>query len=464
MPVDTPHPAYSEAALFWKQCRDCVEGSAAVKGARERYLPRLSGMGRFDEYEAYVARTMYYNAPGRTVDALAGLISQKEPTVEAPKGSEPFLDDVDLAGTSLETFAHHAAREVLVTGRFGVLADVATGGERRPYLSGYRAEDIVSWKTVNQGGDELVVRVVFHESVEATDVDDPYKVAVSERYRECILDADRVYRVRVWRKSDPALVVDTTRTPWTAGDWITPTRRGVPLNFIPFVFLNATHLTSAVDAPPILALTDLTLSHYRSSADLEHLLHFVACPTPWVAGAADAPLTIGSSVAWSLPEHGKAGMLEMSGQGATALREHLQHKERLMATLGARLLEQQPKGAETATAVNMRHSAEHATLRGIAQVLERGLSMALRIVLWWAGIEETIADVPARVELNKDFFAQPMTPDELRAALQAYQEGAIAFETLYANLVRGELARPGVGPEDERRAIDAAATSTNTGG
>jgi hypothetical protein len=185
-------------------------------------------------------------------------------------------------------------------------------------------------------------------------------------------------------------------------------------------------------------------------------LHFVSQPTPWVAGAipGDGPLKIGSAVAWQLEKDGSAGMLEHSGAGIGAIKEVMEEKQRMMATLGAKLLEEQPGAAETATAVGMRHSGEQANLRTLAQVAEQGLTRALQQFVWWMGTEATPALVPARVELSKDFFAMRMSEAELRAYVMAWQSDGISWETLHYNLARGDVMRPGVSADDERRAIE----------
>ena len=458
MPISTPHPDHSAMAPFWAQVRDCVTGSARVKAAG--YLPCPTGLSKFDgTYAAYSKRALYYGAPGRTVEALAGLLFQKAPVVVVPPGSEDYLLDINLAGTTFELLAHHAAREVITTGRHGLLVDVATEGEVRPYMVAIHAENITGWRVERLGGDEVLTRLVLKEFIDEDDPADPYTVKSVERYSELAL-VDGVYKVRVWSRSDPALVVSTSMTPWSAGDWLTPMRRGKALDFIPFVFLGPASLTADVVAPPILALTDIALSWFFTSADLEWGQHYVGTPTYWASGLAGddkaAALHVGSSTAWLLSENGRAGVIEVGGQGFAALRESLEMKARLMATLGARLLEGQPKGSETATAVGMRHSGEHANLRTIAQVLEQGLTAALKMLVWWAAVDEKVAHVNAGVEINKDFFAVKASPDEIKTLFLLWQGGGCTFDTLYEGLQKGGWSREGITAKEEKAAIDRA--------
>ena len=146
-------------------------------------------------------------------------------------------------------------------------------------------------------------------------------------------------------------------------------------------------------------------------------------------------------------------MLEMTGAGATAIRENMTEKQRLMATLGARLLEEQPGTAETATAVGMRHAGSHATLKLIAQVAEQGLTAALQWHAWWMGTEEKPQDTGALVELNKEFMPQMMTPEQLKSWVFALQAEAVSYQTFFEALKRGGVARPGIAAEEELREI-----------
>jgi hypothetical protein len=240
---------------------------------------------------------------------------------------------------------------------------------------------------------------------------------------------------------------------------ILPTRNGRPLDFIPFVGIGPRGVSIRVDKPPLLDLVDVNLSHYRNSADLEHGRHFTALPTPYITGwmepgeGSASTLRIGSGAAWTLsnPES-KVGMLEFTGQGLRALEVALDHKEMQMAVLGARLLEATPKTGETAEAVRLRHSGEHAVLGTMTSAVSQGLSKILRWHIWWMGLEPESR--VAGVELNRDYFDSVMSPNEAEALMKMWQAGSITFETLYWNLQRGEWARPGVSVEEEKAQLE----------
>lgn len=474
MPVETPHKAYAAASPKWTRCRDCYEGSDSVKAKGTEYLPALDSHDVNPRaYAAYLLRALFYNAVGRTVDGLAGGIFQKPMETEAPPSAEAFLKDVTLTNQTAEMFALGLVIEELITGRYGILIDVsgeaAPAGKDRPYWAGYRAEDIISWRTSRQDGDEVLTRVVLSEELELPKEDDPFVIECETVYRVLEL-ADGVYTQTTWRKNKKSGKYEEAPLPGSGNEAVhTPTRRGTPLDFIPFIFLSPMSLSPDVAKPPLEDLVDVNLSHYRSSADLEHGRHWTALPTPWVAGIKqDGALSIGSGKAWVLDKDGKAGMLEFTGQGLKALETADTQKRGMMATLGARLLETQPTNAETLGAVTMRHSGEHANLRTIAGTAEQGLTMALQIAAWWAAGPAAAelsdwADVPAAVELNKEFFSVKMTDAELKSWVMALQADKVAYPTFYAALERGGLSRAGITAEEELNDIERFADDTKLG-
>jgi hypothetical protein len=390
---------------------------------------------------------------GRTVQGLAGSIFQKVPSFNALNANED-IKDITLTGEPLDMFALKVAREYLTTGRYGILVDMSSelAVKLRPYWCGYRAEDIINWRFERMGGDQELCFVVLREVIDDPDPEDEFSADQILQYRVLRLK-NGIYTQQLYTAPKaPSIPGVMRQQEFTPQEVITPLRRGVPLNFIPFA------LPWAINSPPLLDLADVNLSHYRGSSQLKHGLHYVALPTPWVSGALGGetgkPLAIGSGTAWSLDVNGKAGMLEFTGQGLGAIRQDLLDMQYMMVTLGARLLEPAPKYAETATSVSMRFASDYATLRTIAQIVEQQLTFALQIHTWWLSSEELVANMLASVELNKVFFDITITADELRALLLALQSSSISYETFYARLTDTGWTREGITAEEEIKAIE----------
>lgn len=446
MGVEAKHETYKELEDQWGRCRDCSLGSDAVKAKGAKYLPLLdSHKDNYDKYKEYVMRAMFYNATGRTIAGLSGGIFQKTPTVDYNSDELKLqAKDITLADEAIDSFALNTTKEFLVTGRYGVLVDMSDEETTipRPYWLGYKSEDIVNWRFTRYGGDQELSFVVLKECVDRADPKDEFETKRSERYRVLRLGTG-TYTQQIYEEdtSQPS----GSEKKFIGGSITTPNRKGKPLDYIPFV------LPGVIISPPLIDLVDVNLAHYRGSADLKHGLHFTALPTPWVSGQGDTnkPLKIGSGTAWALDVNGRAGMLEFSGRGLGAIRTDLQDMQRMMATLGARLLEEAPHYAETALSVSMRHSSDYATLRTLAQMVEGQLSRALQIHAWWLGNEKLHTQIPVKVELNKVFYDQSITADQLRALLLALQGNAISYKTFYERLAYTGWTREGIDAEAE---------------
>jgi len=479
MAVTFRKQAYQRNLKLWERARDCYGGSDKVKAATTKYLlpldSHLRQTGTFNpsaalfnaKYQAYVERALFYNATARTVDGLAGFVFQKDPTVEvSTEAMEEQLLDITLTGVNASVFAFRVFQELLLTGRYGVLVDVLAGQDgktvppedQRPYWAGYRAEDIISWSVKRVGGDpQVLTRVVLREEYEEESEKDTFEFEMGEEYLVLeLLDHENkpVYTQNRWRKSK------SEGDKWVQVETVVPERHGHVLTRIPFQFVNVSSLTPDVQKGPLVDLVDLNISHYRTMADLEHGRHFTALPTPWTSGArgqdSGEPLTIGSGVAWDLEKGGSAGMLEFSGAGLGALVTAEQDKRKMMAILGARLLEEQPSvGAETATAIMMRHASEGATLRSLVATVSEALTRVLRLHEWWLPGQpaELPEDLECSFQLNREFFAVKMNPQELQTQLQLLQAEAISYETFYHNITVGGWTRAGVTSEDEKKQI-----------
>jgi hypothetical protein len=458
MGVESTHESYANAAPQWQRCRDVCAGGDAVKARGQLYLPMPSGMFDLRDYSAYVQRAMFYNATGRTVQGLAGAILRKPPTFSGlPGDTESELEDVTSTGVALSTLIPRLLDDVLAVGRAGVLVDMPRAGtaHARPYWVPYRAEQIINWQSSLVDGEHRLSLLVLKSRVRAdvvpTKPSDAFTPTYDEQYTAYTLGPDGV-EIAIWKQQSRQSALPGESTLQIV-DVVRPVRRGEPLRVIPFVFLGPDGTDPDICKPPLLDLVDVNLSHYRSSADLEHGRHFTALPTPWVAGVAEkTALRIGSGIAWSFSDpQARAGMLEFTGKGLSELSAALEQKERHMAVLGARLLESRATHQEAAATVRLRQSGESSALRRIATAYGEGLTRALRFHAWWNGTNTTDSILAS---VNQDFFEEGLTPQEAQTLMSLWQQGAISYETLYHQLSQGEWTRPGVPAADELALID----------
>lgn len=468
MPVDQPRSDYSHIKPKWARLRDCFNGRDAVIKAGSAYCPDLPGADATGNF-AYRQRGNFYNAVMRTVQGLNGMIFQEAPEVEMQESLKPMLDDITLTNVPFETFAQESGTEVFLTGRYGILVDMpqplnadkaaasgavaAAAPDMRPYCVAYKAEEIINWRTQRRGGDEILTMVVVCEQAEVGySPSDPFTCVTVDQYRVVMLNEEGKCITQIWRKNAAGNKFEKTAD----GD-VPLMRRGEALTFVPFVFLGALQTGPDLKHPPLMNLADVNLGHWRNSVDHEYGLHLVALPTPWVSGAkgdnSSGAMKIGPSVVWELDANGSAGMLEFAGTGLGAIVVAMDEKKKQMASLGARLLEDAPRTAETASAVRMRHTGETASLKSVAQSLEMGLTQVLQICVWWQTTDAMPRDAEVNVELNKEYLDVRATPQEIQVALTALQAGEISFETWYEILQSGGWTREDVDAEQEQKDI-----------
>lgn len=447
----TPHNYLVRWRTIWKKCRDVLAGEESVKDAGDQYLPRMARMSDAD-YEQYKTRALFYGASERTIQGLLGSLLRKPPILKAADEAaeaklEALLSNITQSGIDLAGFARTLVYEVLATGRVGVLVDMPPIGANllspQPYVRMYTAENIINWREHFEGGVPILDQVMLMELI-ALPSANGFGVQFSLQYRELLLNDDGTYVQRVWVIEPPA--EEGAEPTFAMMEEVTPTIRGKPLNHLPFFFCSATHTRPDIDRPPLLDMFNVNLSHYRSSADLEHGRHYVALPTPVVSGVdtsedgggAPPSLEIGASTAWLLPVGATARMLEFNGQGLKHLENALTEKTALMVSLGARMLEPDKRASETAEALRLRQAGDIATLNTISDCVSTVLTKAVRLVSWWSNISKSYPDASVSATLDKDYYESRLTPTMLTSLVAAWQGGALSFTDLYYNLIRGE--------------------------
>jgi hypothetical protein len=469
MGVETPHPDYTAYAPTWTDLRNAYAGSGAVKAAGETYLPRPAGMKRAAQYDAYQARAVWYDATARATNGLTGAVFRKLPQHTATDLLAEQLEDVTLTGIPWRMVAERCVRETLLIGRFGLLVDFpdleqiwgSAEVRPRPYWVGYTAEELINWRTVQWAGKTVLSLVVLRERVDdipaAWPSDDFFTVETRPQYRVLRLNEVGVYEVSLWTEASRATPMG--RASYTRQQAWIPLRLGQPLRFIPFSFFAPFSLEPAIEKSLLEGLVEINYRYYRHSADYEHALHLTALPTPYICSTLLDPQTellIGSATAWVIPD-------STAQVGLLAVPNSLQQFEYAMtqdikdaAALGARLLESAPVIEETATANENRLRGAESPMQSLVTTCSQGLSQALQMHAWWAGMTDSPEDPRFTITLNTDFTSALMQPTMIKALQDLLLNRAISYETFYWNLERGEIARPLVTVEEEQALLDQA--------
>jgi hypothetical protein len=413
--VRVPHPSYKDAYHSIISARDCYLGERAVKARADFYLPRLSGQ-KMDEYYAYKMRATFYSIVGRTIGALTGLAIQGDVAVKGNEETTKQMKDNEH-GMQLFEATLMAVSEILLQGRIGILIDSPMQSSTVG-LYGYISDDIINWETDASG---QYTMVVLHEQREVKDPTNPFKKDLEDQYRVLQL-VGGVYTVTVYGKDGGEIIFAQQ----------VPTFNGQPLNYIPFYTAMPDGVRSGVAKSPMEDMVAINLSHYRTSADLEHGRHFVGLPTPVITGAeVQGKMRIGGSQAWVLPDKdAKAYYLEFKGDGLKSLESALKEKEGQLSSLSSSIISRSVKGSESPDAIRMRMSSETASLYSVVKTVQTLLTKAYNIKSALEGNAEDIELI-----FPTQFVSGNLTADELEKMSKIYLSGGMTV-TDYVNALR----------------------------
>lgn len=433
-----PHPEYQNNSAKWKRCRDAIAGQDEVKRGGEAYAPKPSSQYTDQEYKDYLARGLYFNASGRTLDAFLGLMFRVPPVIEAPVGMEGFVADCTQTGLPLEKFARHCADEVLQVGRAGVLVDYPMADPSdgmtladvqainlRPRFAFYPAESIENWKSEWRLNRYVTVCVQLIES--------------EKKRRVLILDESNVYRVQEWEKEKG----EKGQEEWMLEMEAVPLMNGQPLSEIPFFILDAVDGSLSVDNPPLLDLVDVNISHWQTMLDLEQGRKLTAQPTFFGKGFTTSEiekfqtegvrLGAGNSLMSSSAE-ADVKMLEFTGAGLGALENAATQKQEMMSLLGTRALISQGPAQESGEAKAIERAGEDSVLAALAWSISNSLTQAMQVARDWYNLTGE-----AFIQINTRFYQKTANPQELVALMGQVQSGLISRARLWAYMQERDL-------------------------
>lgn len=436
----------------WDLIRDCISGEKAIKDKGDKYLPRPNSADKSEEnrmrYEDYKTRAVFYGVTGRTLKGFVGQVFARDSVVSIPDLMDPIKADANGAGVSLDQQARKALSGVMAFGRQFLLTDYPKtegpasradllAGNIRPTISLFDAWDVVNWRTITIGSKKLLSLVVISEK-EVVD-DDGFEQKWDPFFRVLRLNQQGNYQTEIWwfdekvndfvMDGPPIIPLDSTGSPWRE---------------IPGTFIGSENNDETPDLPPLYDLAVLNIAHYRNSADYEESCHIVGQPTPYFAGLTEdwvktvlkGTVQLGARGAVPLPEGGTAGLLQ--AEENTMPKEAMEHKEKQMVALGAKLVEQQSV-QRTATEAGMEEASTTSVLATCANNVSHAYTAALKWAARFLGVEPA-TDTDISYQLNTDFDISRLPANEIAALIAAWQGNAITFEEMRDGLKRGGVA------------------------
>lgn len=442
----------------WRKIEDCLSGQKAIKAKREVYLPMPSVDSRDEEqrrrYDTYLQRAIFYNVAARTLDGMMGQVFSRDPLRKLPPALEAVAEDIDGEGVSLDQQAKKALGYTMAFGRAGIFTDYPDVGRPvtvleqklglyRPTITLVHPMSIINWRTKLVGGKAMLSLVVIQENVLSQD--DGFEVSFVQQWRVLQLNAEGNYQVERWRRETQEEIY------YSYSKHVPTDGNGNPFKEIPFQFIGPLDNNADIDHPPLLDLCEVNIGHYRNSADYEEMAFVAGQPTAFFAGLTkdwvedvfkDFKVHLGSRAIIPLPQGATAGILQITPNSVPF--EAMTHKESQMVAMGANLLVKSGGNRTFGEA-----QQEEASEQSILSACTKNVSMAFRKALRWANQFQTgvVNDEEIQYDLNTDFPASRLTPNERAELILEWQQGAITFKEM-----RAGLRRAGVASEDDAKA------------
>jgi len=426
--ITTRHPQYANAQIDWDLVYDCYSGERTVKNKGTIYLPAtpgqvMDGQGRSATsegevaYRAYRKRARFPNFMREAVQMAVGMMHSQPPRIELPAAMQGMRSS---KGETLEDLLRRINVEQLISGRIGLMADLPTNpvpGEDLPYLTTYRAENLINWDDgTAEGNIPQSLNMVVLDETEDERVDTftwerktKFRVLALGKLEENEQRATYVQGVFAEDRFDPLGLNP-------------PTWRGNTLQRIPFQIINACDLVSDVDEPPMLDLANICMTIYRMTADYHQNLYMQAQDTFVVIGGnfdEDEAIRTGAGARIDVPLGGDAKYVGVESAGLAEQREALGRLEQRAGSMGAQTLDTTSRERESGDSLRIRVAARTADMYQIVEAGAEGLQAVLRTCAEWMGEnpEEVL------VEPNKEFGDQELTGQSMVEMATARNQG-----------------------------------------
>ena len=444
MPVNSRHKKYKEALPFWTKIRHGISGEDEIKEHGPEYLPVPPGLKKTaasPEYHNYKQRARYPDALAPAVEGMVGLMGRKINMPELPEALQYLYDKATRDGLTLDDLISRVWHEVSSVGRVVLFLDSDSDGGN-PYIATYEAETVINWK----GDADNLSMVVFEETVDEPDPDDPFEPVSVTQWRVAFVqlgeDDSLVYTISVYRRSEE------DKDEFYLHDEYYPEVPGVDLWSVPAVFVGSRDLEPEPDAIPLLPVANKALHYYRQYADYAMNLFMSANgTTPFGTGVAgsEVPASVGPTEFWYAENPSATfGFAEISGGGLSAQKEELENIKAEIAYATIRVLGEK-KAAEAAETLRLRFQSQTATLTSISKASTSGILRMLRMAAEWVSAN------PAEVkyEANRQFISDEPDAQVITSLYDGIERGLMPDNLLIEYLRRVEM--HDMDPDDYRR-------------
>ncbi|ADF42445.1 portal protein [Synechococcus phage S-CBS2] len=406
-------------------------------------------------YKARLDRATYAPIYRDSIRSYAGLLSRFQ-LIEAPQSMMDAEGDIDLQGSSIQSFMTLCDEHALRDGGTFIMVDMMpeSGADnffdqmndgRKPYLINIQRGDVINWSVRYDRGREIVERVTVRQLRSMPDPEGGFGALVEPIYY--VLTPGKVESYRLAKTA-------ASRYENVKIDEISTT-----LPVVPLVWYGATSSRFAQGDLPLAGLADLSIQHFQMRSDLAELLHKCAMPVPVRKGAPigpdgkPAPLVLGPNTAVDLSGETGSGFdfAEPSGKSLERHQSEINHVEMLMDRSSLNFL--YGANIKTATEASLRASQVASSVAALVRNKSSMFGMLMRLWAWYAGEVGQITK-ESGIALNDSLINKPLGASEMAQLVNLYSEGLLSKRTVLDELQRGGVLDPDMVIDEELGRIE----------
>lgn len=438
-----------------EQAYDCwtLLNAEGLGSAKEKYLPKEPAEPN-GAYLSRLNRSTYTPIYRDSIRSYAGLLSRFQ-VIEAPESMTENNHNVDLQGSSMQSFLTSADEMALRDGGAFVMVDMMPDNSsdnffdqqsdgRHPYLISINRADVINWDVSYERGIESIERVTVRQLRALPNPDGKFGNIIEPIYYVLTPGKVETYRlVRSENRKYENRKIDEIST---------------SLPIIPLVWYGATTNRFAQGDLPMDGLADLSIQHFQMRSDLSELLHKCAMPVPVRKGAPigpdgkPAPLVIGPNTAVDLPgEGGDFSFAEPSGKSLERHQEEIKHVEQLMDRSSLNFL--YGSNVKTATEASLRASQVASSVAALTRNKSAMFGVIMRLWAFYAG-EQSAIKQESGLAINDSLMSKPLEASEIAQLVNLYNTDLLSRKTILEELQRGGVLDPDLVISDEIERIE----------
>ena len=390
----------------WAIIDALMGGTRAMRKAGKKFLPQWP-KEESDAYSARLNTSTLLPALSETVQNMTGRVFADPITLtdDVPDQIKEMAEDFDLQGNNLQVWAQSFFSGGLSHGLFHVLVDhpksegIKTKAEEksagvRPYAVMIKPGQVLGWRSVNRGGEQVLTQFRYMECVEVED--GAFGTKSVEQIRVLVPGGWATYREvddgkgqKSWQKDDEG----TTS-----------------LTVIPLTTLYTKRTGFLTATPPLLELANMNIKHWQSQSDQDNILHVARVPMLAVTGLDEGQtITVGAGSATSLPKDCDMKWVEHTGKAIEAGRTSLLDLVEDMRLAGAKLLQKEKQTVKTASQSEEEAAQEMSPLQTMAGQLEDALDQVLQYFALWMKLDDG-GHVKVKGNFDVDFSPETTMP------------------------------------------------------